>query len=140
MNKICSFSSCLSKFQELLITDHLNLLFLFVEDLEIMTSTDKHYIIAMFGASGNINSSVIENLEKIMVTEGNRSSVISNYTLRIITRNPESLSHRKFSIKTEIVKGSICDEVQLEKLLEGVDRVFICLPQCLGDTYSYSLF
>jgi uncharacterized protein YbjT (DUF2867 family) len=105
-----------------------------------MTSNDEHHLIAMFGASGNINSAVIENLEKIMATEGNKSSAISNYTLRIITRNPESLSHRKFSIKTEVVKGSICDEVQLGKLLEGVDRVFICLPQCLGDIYSYPLF
>jgi uncharacterized protein YbjT (DUF2867 family) len=102
-----------------------------------MTSTEKHYLIAMFGASGNINSSVIENLEKIMVTDGNKNSVISNYTLRIITRNPESLSDRRFNIKTEIVKGSICDEVELGRLLEGVDRVFVCLPQCLGDFFVY---
>jgi uncharacterized protein YbjT (DUF2867 family) len=98
-----------------------------------MTSiNENHYLIAMFGASGNINSSVIENLEKIMATDGNKSSVISNYTLRIITRNPESLNDRRFNIKTEIVKGSICNEDQMGKLLKGVDRVFICLPQCLG--------
>lgn len=97
-----------------------------------MTSIDKHYLIAMFGASGNINSAVVSNLEKIMAAEQNKSSVISNYTLRIVTRNPEVLNQSQFKIKTEIMKGSICDEDQLQVFLEGVDRVFICLPQSLG--------
>ena len=92
-------------------------------------SGDRGVVIAIFGANGNISSGVISHIEKF---ECFGSDMITNYTLRIVTRDPNMLADRQFSIKTEIVCGSITDTNLLDELLCDVNRVFFCLPQSLS--------
>ena len=92
-------------------------------------SSTCNVVIAIFGANGNISSSVISQIEKF---ECFGSDVIPNYTLRIVTRDPNALADKQCGIKREIVLGSITDTDRLDELLNNVNRVFFCLPQSLS--------
>ena len=98
-------------------------------DLTMSSLSSSQVVIAIFGANGNISSSVISHLENF---ECSGSDIISDYTLRIVTRDIEVLSTRQFCIKTEIMVGSITDIDRLDELLQNVNRVFFCLPQSLS--------
>ena len=85
-------------------------------------------IIAVFGANGNISSNVLSHIER---TVGNEhvGTCISNFKVRIITRNPELLPTTGYKFIHEVVRGSIDDVHLLGENLKGVSRVFFCLPQ-----------
>ena len=93
------------------------------------TSVGSSLVIAIFGANGNISSNVISHIEKLLA---NGTDLISDFTLRIITRDPENLLTKVHCMKTEIIAGSINDTDRLDELLMNVHRAFFCLPQHLS--------
>ena len=106
------------------------------------SAIDKHAVIAVFGATGNISSHVVQNLLREMLDyekhrkheehEDHRGVSIKAFTLRIITRTPEVISNLAFPCKVEVVLGSIDEVDHLDALLQGVTRTFFCLPQHLS--------
>jgi uncharacterized protein YbjT (DUF2867 family) len=89
-------------------------------------------MIALFGASGNISSQVISCLQRASLDHEKHDVTIQSYTLRIITRTPEPLKDLVFPFKVEVIVGSIDEVDRLDELLQGVTRVFFCLPQHLS--------
>lgn len=95
-------------------------------------TAQKHTIIALFGASGNISSHVISCLQRANLDHGEHCNTIQDYSLRIITRTPELLSNLALPFKVEIIVGSINEIDRLDAFLQDVTRVFFCLPQHLS--------
>lgn len=86
-------------------------------------------IIAIFGANGNISSNVLSHIDKSMTAHEHVDKYISNFKIRIVTRNPELLLSMGYNFAHEVVRGSIDDVHLLGELLKDVSRAFFCLPQ-----------
>ena len=95
-------------------------------------TAQKRTVIALFGASGNISSHVITCLQRANLDPEKHCVTILDYTLRIITRTPELLSNLALPFNVEIIVGSINEVDRLDAFLQGVTRVFFCLPQHLS--------
>lgn len=98
-----------------------------------MNATDESVqLVALFGASGNISSTVLDQLEEITQSSEKHGGSTINFAVRICTRQPDLLLERKFPFPVEVCKGSIDEPDRLDDLLRGVNRVFFCLPQHLS--------
>lgn len=95
-------------------------------------SAEKQPVIALFGASGNISSHVISHLRRAHQDHVKHDVTVKSYILRIITRTPNLLKDLEFPFEVEVVVGSIEEGDRLDELLQGVTRVFFCLPQHLS--------
>jgi uncharacterized protein YbjT (DUF2867 family) len=89
-------------------------------------------LVALFGATGNISSTILDQLEEAKVNSEKHGGSMINFAVRVCTRQPDLLHERKFPFPIEICKGSIDELDRLDNLLCGVSRVFFCLPQHLS--------
>jgi uncharacterized protein YbjT (DUF2867 family) len=96
-------------------------------------------LVALFGATGNISSTVLNQLEEAKLNSEKYGGTTINFAVRICTRHPELLHEKKFPFPVEICKGSINELDRLDHLLRGVSRVFFCLPQHLSASEMVSV-
>lgn len=89
-------------------------------------------LLAIFGATGNISSTILNHLEEATLNSEKLGGSKMSFAVRVCTRQPDLLQVGKFSFPTEICKGSIDELDRLDILLQGVSRVFFCLPQHLS--------
>jgi uncharacterized protein YbjT (DUF2867 family) len=89
-------------------------------------------LVALFGATGNISSTILNQLEEAKLNSEKHGGSTINFAVRVCTRQPDLLQERTFPFPIEICRGSVDELGRLDLLLCGVSRVFFCLPQYLS--------
>eukprot|EP00951_Prasinocladus_malaysianus_P022387 scaffold187467_cov18-Prasinocladus_malaysianus.AAC.2 len=92
-------------------------------------------VVAVFGAGGNVASHVTRAVLSRLSSDNTRDQSRQT-TVRLVTRDPdalkESIEGSFAGLDVQIYTGSVTDGESLPAALQGVDRVFFCMPQCLS--------
>jgi len=95
------------------------------QQLPTRKTTIMSKILAVFGATGQQGSSVVNHVL-------GDPELSQQYKIRAITRDPNSEKAKQLSQRVEVVSGDMSDRRSLENALEGVHTVFIMTVPTFG--------